>query len=919
MNDGKVQYIIELLQQGDTKGAVKSLKEVNDQADKTAGALKKLGDDAKAGLASLGAALAIRAAIDSFVAYERGVARLNGTLKASGQYSQAYVADLEAQRKAFSDTTDATGTALLVVQTLLVSFGASRDQIQPMTKAILDLSAGMGMDLNTAAMEVSKAMEGIDGPLKRIGITFDANAGRSEKFSSAIQQLEARFGGLAEALHNTPSGELNTMEKAVGGLKKTFGELALDALLPAIQNTTKLATETKAFIANGSMAGAYTKELVQIVSVLGALAAGTKGFGMAWQFVAGDAIKQAGGLKAALASIPKTVQVAIVAAAVYQVYQAAKEGFAAAKAQSVEKQSASDLGAQNDKRRPDVEAMITQALQSGQIGVVVAEVMRKQIRDAFTPGAVMRGGGMLPPTFSMERNENAEGATLNSIVKKLTGVGSNPASQNAAATPPNNAALLQDQKTGMAELIKLQDTMSAKTLAGFEKERADVDKLYQDQATQIDNITRKYSLGEDVKTKALQQNADERSEKLADIETREQKQRQDDAAKIEELKAAYRAEALKGIERAMAEEDARYQRELAHINDLKNISPSDKATLAGMAGQSHTAAQANIVQPGADISARLDAESKGPKAVANVKINDDYDKQKADLTAFYDWKKQQVAGDDALEVQLEEQKNAQLAQLDKQRQNALSQTHQDLVQIGNYAETQFASGLTHAFMSIINGSKSAGQAFEEFAGQFLEQVAQMIMQLMILQAIKSMFAFGGGGMMSAGGGGATGDANGGMHFAAHGIMLAAAGIQGVSKTTGPTYMPKFNVLAGEAGSEMLTVLAHPNTMHVDGNPIITGSVGPEKLAIMSQDSLSNMVGGSRPRMMADGGMTALSMLGSSSSSSGSGGGKSHVHVSLDPGLKAEIVEHSVAASRLTVATDLNTDTPIRRGVKNILS
>ena len=58
-------------------------------------------------------------------------------------------------------------------------------------------------------------------------------------------------------------------------------------------------------------------------------------------------------------------------------------------------------------------------------------------------------------------------------------------------------------------------------------------------------------------------------------------------------------------------------------------------------------------------------------------------------------------------------------------------------------------------------------------------------------------------------------------------ITAASGVAGVSELTGPTYFPRFNVLAGEAGREMMTVLARPRTLSIGGANAIIGSVGLE--------------------------------------------------------------------------------------------
>lgn len=61
-------------------------------------------------------------------------------------------------------------------------------------------------------------------------------------------------------------------------------------------------------------------------------------------------------------------------------------------------------------------------------------------------------------------------------------------------------------------------------------------------------------------------------------------------------------------------------------------------------------------------------------------------------------------------------------------------------------QTFLASGLTDAFLSIAEGTKSAKEAFKDFAAQFLRDIARMITQALVLQAIRSVgFGFAGGG------------------------------------------------------------------------------------------------------------------------------------------------------------------------------
>lgn len=73
--------------------------------------------------------------------------------------------------------------------------------------------------------------------------------------------------------------------------------------------------------------------------------------------------------------------------------------------------------------------------------------------------------------------------------------------------------------------------------------------------------------------------------------------------------------------------------------------------------------------------------------------------------------------------------------------------------------SQFSSGLASAIVDFAMGTKSAEEAFRQFASQFLAQIAQMILQQMILNSLKSagVLGFADGGLVGFATGGYTGD------------------------------------------------------------------------------------------------------------------------------------------------------------------
>jgi len=224
---------------------------------------------------------------------------------------------------------------------------------------------------------------------------------------------------------------------------------------------------------------------------------------------------------------------------------------------------------------------------------------------------------------------------------------------------------------------------------------------------------------------------------------------------------------------------------------------------------------------------------------------------------------------------------------DTKRMNSLAEIKKNLTdvqQIEREAATQFASGFSQAFTDFVSGTKSAKDAFQGFAQSFLSSISQMIMQAAIMRVL-----FGVTGQSSGTGGLIGGLINGAAEGGMFPRMMANGGMAGVNSVSSPTYFPRFNVVAGEAGREMMTVLARPRMMNVGGMQAVVGSAQGRQLAITSAADLAGR----------------------------GAGGVLDIRVTLGPELRAEIVNESVQGARVTVAQDMRTDSPISRGVKGL--
>jgi len=203
---------------------------------------------------------------------------------------------------------------------------------------------------------------------------------------------------------------------------------------------------------------------------------------------------------------------------------------------------------------------------------------------------------------------------------------------------------------------------------------------------------------------------------------------------------------------------------------------------------------------------------------------------------------------------------------------------------------QFSSGFANAFVDFVDGTKSAKEAFEQFAESFLQNIAKMLMEQAILSMLSNIGA--GGADAGAGAGAGAGIFDSGMMLAARGgvfpRLMAGGGFAGLVSSA--TFLPRFNVIAGESGGEMLAALARPTFRSIGGLDAVVGNAGNNRLALTNADDLANGGGGNR-------------------------GGVIHIQIDHTPETQARIVSAAVDQAEVRVATNMQRNTPLRQSVR----
>ncbi|MDD4995725.1 MAG: hypothetical protein PHW53_04675 [Patescibacteria group bacterium] len=113
----------------------------------------------------------------------------------------------------------------------LIDAGNSLTQSFNISRVAADLAAGTNMDYYSAVELLTKASEGFTSTLSRYGIVLDESIPKSQRFQMALEQINRKFGGAAQAEMNTYAGQVKILEQNWDDLKESIGEQLIPELL----------------------------------------------------------------------------------------------------------------------------------------------------------------------------------------------------------------------------------------------------------------------------------------------------------------------------------------------------------------------------------------------------------------------------------------------------------------------------------------------------------------------------------------------------------------------------------------------------------------------------------------------------------------------------------------------------------------
>jgi hypothetical protein len=216
------------------------------------------------GLAVGALVLPFKHMVDEASASEDAIRRFDVALGSLGQFSTKASADFQAFASALQATTTQSDEAILASGALLAQVGRlGGAELKRAVQGAVELSAVLGVDLQTSTLQLTKAAEGNVESLQRLGISIDDSIPKGERLAAVLAKVEANLGGSAAAQADTLTG-------AVARLKNQWSDMAETLGKPLIVPLAGLFQAINAFLLFKNIAGGATSDARQQVDKLAA-------------------------------------------------------------------------------------------------------------------------------------------------------------------------------------------------------------------------------------------------------------------------------------------------------------------------------------------------------------------------------------------------------------------------------------------------------------------------------------------------------------------------------------------------------------------------------------------------------------------------------------------------------------------------
>ena len=248
--------------------AIKSFKQLETASDKVKFVLKAGAVAGAAAFAALGAAAFqagqqlvgfARMAADD----EKGQKQLAASIRASTKATDAQIASVEHYIDVTQRAVGVADDELRPAYARIIRSTRDFDKAQRLLNLALNVSAGTGKPLRAVTEALSKAYDGSNTALTRLGLGYDKVKLKGMDFNDIQKDLEKRFSGSALANAQTFEGTMARFRITVDELKESLGA----ALLPYLKRLAEYGIQIADAFGKDGVAGAFA-ELKYILQTL---------------------------------------------------------------------------------------------------------------------------------------------------------------------------------------------------------------------------------------------------------------------------------------------------------------------------------------------------------------------------------------------------------------------------------------------------------------------------------------------------------------------------------------------------------------------------------------------------------------------------------------------------------------------------
>jgi hypothetical protein len=192
----------------------------------------------------------VKLGIDEAIEAEQIQVKLANSFKAEGAAAAGSVASINAMSDSLGALVGVDNDVIAATATTLRQLGGlSAEMINKAMPAIADLSIRTG-SLESAAMTVTRAMNGQTRQLKMLGIEFEATGDKGADLEVLLGKVNEKFGGDAQAMMKTTGGELANLKVVYTDLAQVIGEAIIksNAFKLSLTLLKDIAAQLKEFI-----------------------------------------------------------------------------------------------------------------------------------------------------------------------------------------------------------------------------------------------------------------------------------------------------------------------------------------------------------------------------------------------------------------------------------------------------------------------------------------------------------------------------------------------------------------------------------------------------------------------------------------------------------------------------------------------